>query len=1008
MKSKGVFLAAILTAVLCFSGNLSAYSGGTGDPCAPYQIANKDDLLTLAANTDDYDKCFILTADINMQGQVFTTAIIGAYSFTGSFDGNSHKITNFTISGGCGLFGFIDSGGSVKNLGIMDCNVSGHSYVGGLVGVNRGIINDCYSTGIVSSSSNSQYVGGLVGLNICGSISNCYSTGSVSGPGSSSVGGLVGENQYGSISNCYSTGSVSGPGSSSVGGLVGRNYDGSISNCYFLTTSGPYNGLGTPLTNTQMKQQSNFVGWDFINETINGTCNYWQISAGAYPVLSTFNGYIPPEPNGSGTSQAPYIIIDANGLGTIWYRPAANYILANDINLAGINWSVAVVPNFSGVFDGNGFCINNLSITGAGNLGLFGWIEVGSFVQNLSIKDCMISGSSGSQWVGGLVGLNNSGSISNCYSTGSVSGPGSSSVGGLVGENDGSISSCYSTSTVSGSSDYVGGLVGGNGDSISNCYSTGSVIGSSDVGGLVGDNGGDISNCYSTGSVIGSSDVGGLVGDNGGNISNCYSTGSVIGSSDVGGLVGSNPDNTITACFWDINTSSQTTGVGYGTSTGVTGKSTAEMKTQSTFTNAGWDFVGETANGTADIWKMVLPGIYYPKLVWEKADVRINLNGQYWFGSLSANSVGSPWCSQGTVTISGNNWVQDWNSPSGHHSLTTIFATSVQPDGSVNIIFPSNTYNIAWNGNVMIHDGNVIDGGLQGIDIFTRKATDVDVNDVIGSYSFYGHWLSTISGGDETEWGDSNFYANGTLDVNWVNSNGYSGLDTGTWTLDDVNAIVNASWGTAPLLLGKNGINTVFRYNAGSHTNIGYNVLIKKTSQTITPAEMAGKYQVRFLQTAPGGIPYTCYPGTCTLGADGSFALDAYYTDGTHDVHDGNYTIGFGNKILVNVHGHTREGTISSPDLGLIFFYGDARPNPPDPWDWIGGLFMVRTPVKNIADLNGDGIVNFVDYAIFASAWLSRPGQSNWNPACDFSYPQNNIIDCYDLDLFADNWLVGF
>jgi len=68
----------------------------------------------------------------------------------------------------------------------------------------------------------------------------------------------------------------------------------------------------------------------------------------------------------------------------------------------------------------------------------------------------------------------------------------------------------------------------------------------------------------------------------------------------------------VTSSFWDIQTSGQTI------SAGGTGKTTAEMKTRSTFTDAGWDFVGETENGTEDIW-WILEGKDYPHLWWETA-----------------------------------------------------------------------------------------------------------------------------------------------------------------------------------------------------------------------------------------------------------------------------------------------------------------------------------------------------------------------------------------------------
>jgi hypothetical protein len=179
----------------------------------------------------------------------------------------------------------------------------------------------------------------------------------------------------------------------------------------------------------------------------------------------------------------------------------------------------------------------------------------------------------------------NSGTIANCYSAGSVTGT-QYQVGGLVGWNDyGTITNCYSTGSVIGDS-ALGGLVGGHGGTITNCYSTGSVSEGYVVGGLVGYNpGGTITNCYSSGSVSGECDVGGLVGINDGTITNSYSTGSASGIWDVGGLVGVGYEQWVTASFWDVNTSGQST------SAGGTPKSTAEMKTKSTFTDAGWDFV---------------------------------------------------------------------------------------------------------------------------------------------------------------------------------------------------------------------------------------------------------------------------------------------------------------------------------------------------------------------------------------------------------------------------------
>jgi hypothetical protein len=136
------------------------YSGGTGEPNDPYQIATAEDLITLGETPEDYDKHFILTADIdldpNLPGRkVFDRAVIapdmdpseGGSSgpcFTGVFDGGGHSISHLTIDGhdNVGLFG--ESSGWIKDLGLVDISITGSSVsVGGLVGWNTGRVTLC-------------------------------------------------------------------------------------------------------------------------------------------------------------------------------------------------------------------------------------------------------------------------------------------------------------------------------------------------------------------------------------------------------------------------------------------------------------------------------------------------------------------------------------------------------------------------------------------------------------------------------------------------------------------------------------------------------------------------------------------------------------------------------------------------------------------------------------------------------------------------------------------------
>ena len=221
---------------------------------------------------------------------------------------------------------------------------------------------------------------------------------------------------------------------------------------------------------------------------------------------------------------------------------------------------------FTGKFEGNGFTISNLTVdrNGTSLIGLFGYAGSGAEIANLGLLNVRITGNEG---VGGLVGWNNGGSITNSYATGSVSGGGRfGGLGGLVGRNNGTITNSYATSSVSGTGrpGGLGGLVGFNEGTIMNSYAMGSVSGEGifvHAGGLVGwNNGGSITNSYATGSVSGSGRLGGLVGSNSGTTTNSYATGSVSGSGNLGGLVGVNT-GTITDSHWDTTTSGIQTSV---------------------------------------------------------------------------------------------------------------------------------------------------------------------------------------------------------------------------------------------------------------------------------------------------------------------------------------------------------------------------------------------------------------------------------------------------------------
>jgi len=571
---------------------------------------------------------------------------------------NSHSMG--PVDGRAQVGGLVGRNGGSVVASFNTGAVTGKLDVGGLAGDNSGGIVACSSSGAVRGQEN---VGGLVGHNsgednasgpaghhdVYSSIVCSYSTGAVTAD--MRVGGLVGENA-GTVISSYSSGAVSGRWKA-IGGLIGYNdWPGSVSNCFWDKTasrqSASDGGMGLPTARMQDRRTFLQAGWDFLGETANGLHQTWQMpTEGGYPVLGILNDWEPVTPTGQGTPDDPYRISTAMELASLAYHSqTACYRLMVDLDLSGIAWSIAVVPQFRGDFDGDGFAITHLTISGIGYLGLFGRLSDQAKVHDLAVLNARLWGSGGR--IGSLAGHSQESHAANCRSTGEVDGyecvgglvgssyygsvadsgshvtvHGYSLVGGLVGDNMGSVSNSRSSGDVNGN-DYTGGLVGLNeGISLSVSCSTGEVTGRAFVGGLVGSNWfGDVANCYSTGRAAGRESVGSLAGQNTGAIGRCYATGVPTGNLDVGGLVGDNSGG-ITASFWDIETSGRTNmcagqRVNAWGCDDRFGKTTARMHIAATFLDAGWDFFDETANGADDLW-WILEGQDYPRLFWQTA-----------------------------------------------------------------------------------------------------------------------------------------------------------------------------------------------------------------------------------------------------------------------------------------------------------------------------------------------------------------------------------------------------
>ncbi|MCR9103311.1 MAG: hypothetical protein NXI25_25405, partial [bacterium] len=604
------------------------YSGGAGTQVDPYQIATAADLIALSSISGDWDKHFIQTADINfgsdetavdwdndgsadgMGTEGFSPIGNPTTKFTGSYDGNEKTISNLFINRSSllnpvGLFGGTElSGAGIADLGLLNVDITALSRVGAIVGdlspdATAGV-SGCYSTGSVDGSSN---IGGVVGYAGASAatgttIENCYSSCSVNGSGAMArVGGLVGTLFDGyTISDCYSTGAVTGTGDN-VGGLVGLSFGGTVTNSFWDTqTSGQATSAGgTGKTTAEMQDYTTFntAGWDFVSETANGSADVWDMDQfgtvnNGYPLLSWQDGadsdVLAPYSGGMGTPGDPYQIataadlIQLSGRSQDWDK---DFIQTADIDFGtdetAVDWDgdgsadgigtagfsgigESTQNGFTGNYNGQGHTISNLFVNQAGdvsNYGMFRVLVTGGSVSQLGLLDVDITAA---RLVGALVGFNFGGEVSSCYSTGSVNSNGANS---------------FSTA-------YVGGLIGSNaGNLVENSYSTCSVDAGSkqSAGGLIGAlSGGVVYNCYSVGSVSGAGELGGFIG---------YAQG---GNSNGG------------TNFWDTEASTQTNALGAGSANNVTitGKTTAEMKTASTFLDAEWSQVWYIDPGTND------------------------------------------------------------------------------------------------------------------------------------------------------------------------------------------------------------------------------------------------------------------------------------------------------------------------------------------------------------------------------------------------------------------------
>lgn len=217
-----------------------------------------------------------------------------------------------------------------------------------------------------------------------------------------------------------------------------------------------------------------------------------------------------------------------DGNGTYAHAGVTLY-LAGDIALTG-TWTPVgstatyVGDFFAGTFDGCGHTISGLNVQGSKvNQGLFAAINKAT-IRNLNVSGTVSCGTK--NYVGGIVGKVQAGTIENCSFSGSVTGGYTGGIAGGLNSNNVTISGCANLAVVTGTT--AGGILGywKNTAAIRDCYNTGSVTGSAKAGGIVGQlQKGSIENCYSTGDIGGkASQKGGIFAFSNAAVKNCYYT----------------------------------------------------------------------------------------------------------------------------------------------------------------------------------------------------------------------------------------------------------------------------------------------------------------------------------------------------------------------------------------------------------------------------------------------------------------------------------------------------
>ena len=301
MRTKLFFLAILVSVGLYAEDPFE----GSGTELNPYRIGTVEELEAFrdavnGSSNTVYGAAtvhYLLTSDIDLSSiESWGPIGVSGRTFKGVFNGGGHIINNLTITGSGaaqGLFGYTAGTTKITGLAVLNIDITANTNTGGIVGLNYGLIENCYATGSITGVSSATMLGGITGRAMTmpsGSnpvISNSYSAVSIKGTGN--LGSIVGSDGGGALRNSVAAGGsiigttnevgkLSGycnPGTAPVGpnpgspGTIKENlyaYEGLI--VERTEPAGANAEDGAPATLAELQSEEFYkttLGWDFDN-----------------------------------------------------------------------------------------------------------------------------------------------------------------------------------------------------------------------------------------------------------------------------------------------------------------------------------------------------------------------------------------------------------------------------------------------------------------------------------------------------------------------------------------------------------------------------------------------------------------------------------------------------------------------------------------------------------------------------------------------------------------------